>query len=168
MIWRIKTKMKSLNTHFFIVLGYIFLVISCQSQQLGRKEYLKIKEIPTVNTEERAKVFLSYSIEKQIDIYLFATGYVEGSDTVFAEYLKIDGEEKIVPILQRLSKDDDIQDKTNLLRINKDCKCVAKNESFMGEIKKNIVIVNENTPKSDKMWANVYNLFLEEIIKTIK
>lgn len=130
----------------------------------GASEY---RAISRSNRAERKAMFNSYSIEKQIDIYLFAMCCVEPSDVEFETYLIVDGESKLPHLTERIKLLKDSRDKGNLIgaiyEIEKDCNCVANNPSIMRILKENESQPTPNDNEGDKGWKKQYSWYLFEL-----
>ena len=156
--------LKSVRTIVLLLLTFSFS--SCEDRP-GKKEYLEITEIPSASQNERLNKFSSFPVEKQIDVYLFAMCCVEPSDTVFEEYLILNGKNKIEKIVGRLDKTKDLRDKTNLIRalasINKNCKCLSNNSYVLDILSRNESKIDEINNDNDKLWKELYSSYLNEI-----
>lgn len=170
----IQTKKKNMRVITLkLVISIIFIVmfvtqISCglfsNWNMPGASEY---REISRSNRTERKARFNSYSIEKQIDIYLFAMCCVEPSDVEFESYLIVDGESKLPHLTERIKLLKDSRDKGNLIgaiyEIDRDCNCVANNPNIMRVLKENESQRTPNDDEGDKGWKKQYSWYLFEL-----
>ena len=101
--------------------------IKCNFSDAAR-EYNEIYKIPRQNKAKRLQKFSQYSIEKQIDVYLFARSCAD--DPQIGPLLYENGEKRIPNIVERVEVTETIFDKAQLvallLGINKDCQCITK------------------------------------------
>ena len=91
----------------------VLLTISCNAQQA--RDYNAIGRIPRENRQERLALFSSYSVDRQIDLYLFAQNFVEGTNEDYMDLLAHDGEMKVSAIADRIDATSRFGFKTDLI-----------------------------------------------------
>lgn len=115
------------------------LLIGCSSilecgDSKGAKEY---KEFVTTHSEnlltpltpesKALRDFSAFSLEQQIDVYLYAMGCPNNPQ--ITKFLVYDGGKKVQPIVNRI-KESNFYDKGNLvyalITINEECRCITK------------------------------------------
>lgn len=125
-----------MNKKLFIFI-FGFLLINCSSRP-GEAEYKEIMNIPVIKQDERSAKFLSYPVDTQISIYLYAEFYVEGGNYLFLNYIKKDGENKILQISQRIAETENPVHKYFLIgildEIDENCTCVADNSIVLDRL----------------------------------
>jgi hypothetical protein len=114
----------------FIILLPFLLLSSCSIclLQLGRSEYFEIGRIPLKNHAERLNKFSSHSVEKQLDIYLFASKCIENPS--IKGLLAETGDNKISEIVKRIQDSLTAEDKYYLIEALTDlqsrCNCIKQ------------------------------------------
>lgn len=100
----------------------------------GAKEYKEFVATHSENLltpltpESKAlRDFSAYSVEQQIDIYVYAMGCPNNPQ--ITKFLAYDGEKKVQPIVNRI-KESNFYDSGNLVfalyKINEECRCITK------------------------------------------
>lgn len=107
----------------------------CVRNQPGGQEYFQIREIRLSDADEAARQFSSYTIEKQIDIYLFGIKYVHPNDNSGAQLLANQGSQKLPHIFKRIQAANSELEIAYLVEvvelINRQNCCVTDNEIEM-------------------------------------
>ena len=133
-----------------ITLLFLTLVTCCniyRENQPGAKEFNEILKIPIEDDAERLRKFLSYPVDKQVDIYLYGMDSIAPSYTHFGDFLAYEGEDKVPYILERIKTSKEDSHKFYLMeiirKINRNCNCV-KNEDLeeLESVKRSILYKN--------------------------
>jgi hypothetical protein len=149
---------KTIILSFFSI---TLLILGCQ-KNLIQDAYLNIESFPEI---ERQSKFSSYSVEEQIDIFLFAQIKGGKSDT-YTRYLADNGQTKISAIVDAIGKNNDSLKKVDLIRslelINMHCNCIKNDKKVISLLEKNKLQFKDDTD-SDKTLREVYAEYLERI-----
>lgn len=158
-----------MNHQFQIAkLAFLFLLTftSCDDCEYrkGVKEYREFVDAPFVGIEEGSQRFSTYSIDQQIDIYLYARGCPDNPQ--IDKFLVKNGEKKIPIIVERIKSEDRLSDKRNLISIlidiNQKCKCIDRDSSTirsLQEVKRKIE--NDSSIPSDNIYKKSYSDWLK-------
>ncbi|MCW5958867.1 MAG: hypothetical protein KIS76_01825 [Pyrinomonadaceae bacterium] len=128
-----------MKTILFIALIQSCLLFGCSSifecgDSKGAEEYKKFVRTHSENLltpltpESKAlRDFSAFSVEQQIDVYLYAMGCPNNPQ--ITKFLAYDGERKVQPIVNRIKRSN-FYDKGNLvyalIKINEECRCITK------------------------------------------
>lgn len=144
----------------------VLIFLACASPS-GQREYREIKRIPIA--EEQRTAFLAYSVDKQIDIFLYSQISVEGgSDTVF-RFMVSNGEMKIPTILQRIDayKGSDPRPKAFLISVLDDidtrCKCLEQVSGAVDLLRRNTMPIFDDDKGGIRSFKKSYQDTLEKI-----
>lgn len=139
----------------------------CSAQKPGQKGYLEVAAIPFSNSEERIKKFSEYSIEEQIDIYIYSQNTGDTKRLHFIIYLASDGEKKIPAILKRIDADpvEDPITKFYLICVLEaiDNKCQCLKNSDLEILSRNEMRANETDVEAFRGYKELYSKVLKEI-----
>lgn len=160
--------MRKREGNITLVVAFIaFLFLSSCTHSIGRKGYDEINSIPKTDIEAVKSKFLQYSIEEQIDIYLYSKCCVEGNKYGLARFLIIEAESKIPYIVEKLNSTENIIDKTNLIRALKDinlaCGCIANDKNIIKILEENYRKIQTHKDTSLQSFEHLYNKHLEAI-----
>ena len=147
-------------------LALALMTLSCSAQP-GRDDYLAIGRIPKENQRERLATFSSFSVDRQIDLYLFAQNFVEGSNEDYLRYLANEGDSKLEKIVGRIDTSPRFAFKTDLIRvldlIDLNCECVRNDANIFEVLTRNL----DDVPKTDatdaRMSLQLYRTVLDRI-----
>jgi len=171
MLYNSKLKMNCiLNYVKLIFLFLLFTFTSCDlyfcSYETGAKEYKEFVETPSNNLDEMYQQFSRYSVEQQIDIYLYARNCPDNPQ--IQKFLVKDGENKIPAIVERIKKER-IRDKyflmTILLDINRNCGCIKKDSEIIKTLES---IKQEIGADKDISSNDIYTQGYSDSLKTLK
>lgn len=133
--------------------------------QRGQREFVDLQKIPDEN--ERLRVFSSYPVNRQIDIYLFSQMPKSRAVDTYFRFMAHQGDGKVLPIAKRIDSEKEASFKTDLIRvldlIDEDCACVRNNSEIMELLAKNSVDVVETDPPHVRGFKDLYASTLERI-----
>jgi hypothetical protein len=140
---------------------FVLTILSCKSKP-GAKEYHEMGDIPKDNENLAVEQFSKYSVETQIDVYLFSLCCVEGSNHGYIRLLANNGETKIPQIVQGLDRADDLRVKYYLIDalylIDYHCSsCVRENKEVLNILLKNKRRVYQTDDDITKNYKELYN-----------
>lgn len=155
-----------LRTILLVLTLHILLFTSCTecSFKEGKAEYNELYQIPLVNKGERIQKLQSYSIEKQIDIFLFAAE-CKRDPSIMGIFVEL-GDSKIPQIVDRIRNSKTDEDRYYLIQalsdINWRCHCIDKNaiEGLLETVKRDSNTVNAN----NNFLRDSYKKYLENIV----
>ena len=162
-------KNKRIGTVILLVayLALAVMTLSCLAQQPGRDEYIEIGRISKENQQERLAKFSSYSVDRQIDVYLFAQTFVEGSNEDYGRYLAHNGAAKKREIALRIDSTDRMSFKTDLISvlylIDLNCECVSNDTEIMDLLAKNELDILETDSLDVRISKGTYRKYLKRI-----
>jgi hypothetical protein len=160
----------SKTIRLILILQMLFF-ISCKNECLftgGRSEYNELHQIPITKKAERIKKMESYSTEKQIDIYLFASK-CERNPSIQDIFRDV-GQSKIKPIVERIQTTKNEEDKYYLIQAlfhsNAECHCIDQTSiEHLANAKSEINTLD--TP-SISFFKESYKSYLDNIISQTK
>ena len=124
----------------YILTFTVFLISSCTRYQ-GRAGYNGLQNVSIQDSEAVKQKFLSYSIDEQINTYIFQRCCVEGSRYDLIRYLLVDAERKIPFLVQKLDVSEDPGDKFMLMGAINDlerlCQCNLLKPEHIAVLEKN-------------------------------
>ena len=151
---------------FILQFGYFTEYCTDCRYKSGRNEYYEIYQIPYEKESERIEKLLSYPVETQIDIYLYASSCNE--DYRIKGIFNETAENKVLDIAERIKNTTDEKDKMNLiwalLYIDYKCRCVKNNSEVIKIVTASQNQVSETDSASEKHYKEMY----EKALKSLK
>lgn len=158
-----------------IFLLQLFFFVSCThiiqcEYMTGAEDYNEFIKAPDKDKAEAQQRFSSFSIEKQIDIFLYARRCPDNPN--IGPFLYADGERKIPNIVRKIQTTEKVINKADLVgvlsNINAECRCVTSESEIiktLEDVEKKLD-ADKNIP-SNYGYKEMYSLnlkFLKEQI----
>lgn len=152
----------SLNACLVLVLGSLSFSgcnFQCRNQPGGR-EYRELSKLYSDGNLEPRRRFSSYSIDQQIDIYLYSRKCAD--DTRIEPLLIADGERKIDSILRRTGEEPHLPSKgylvSVLIRVNTFCRCISRDSNAVQALERiGVELDRDPTISSNDVYKQIYH-----------
>lgn len=146
----------SILNHFgkLLFLFFVLTLASCGqcSNKRGSDEYTEFKTELSQNEQKALESFANYPVNKQIDIVLYAQNCRR--DRHVEPLLIKDGKDKIPAIVERIVKEEDPWDKSQLVAIligiNTACRCIKRDSDVI----KTLEAISRNLDEENRVQAN--------------
>lgn len=153
-----------------IFLTLIFTFTSCGlyicDYKIGKNEYYQFVEIQSDNLDELYQQFSYYSVEQQIDIYLYAQRCPDNPQ--IQKFLMNNGENKVPAIVERISKES-VENKYHLMRvliaINWECNCIKKDSEVIKRLES---VQPQMSSDNDNIRYNTYTKGYRDFVNILK